>query len=93
VFDNTNELALRNFDVLPASAYVKRVVVQALCSCSDEQVDRLVKAGRLPTPIKISSRVNVWNVGELRAAMARLAGQDADGEMGSLSPGRTQVQA
>lgn len=75
MFDKTNELALRNFDALPASAFVKRVVVQALCSCSDEQVDRLVKAGRLPRPVKFGSRVNVWSVGDLRDALDRLAGR------------------
>jgi predicted DNA-binding transcriptional regulator AlpA len=87
MFDNTNKIALKNFDVLPASAYVKRVVVQALCSCSDEQVDRLVKAGRLPRPIKISSRVNVWRVGDLRDALARFSGQVPD-----ATPGQGALQ-
>lgn len=75
MFDSTNELALKNFSVLPADAFVKGVVVQALCSCSDEQVARLVKAGRLPKPVKLGHRINCWRVGDLREALARLAGR------------------
>ena len=65
--------ALRQFEVLPASAYVKRPVVQALFGgISDEEVRRRTNDGRIPRPTKLGSRANIWQVGQLREALARL---------------------
>jgi predicted DNA-binding transcriptional regulator AlpA len=62
------------FDSLPAGAYVKRPVVMGLMGfICDEEVDRLEKAGKLPKRVKLGSRVNGWQVGALRAALAALA--------------------
>jgi hypothetical protein len=66
---------LAAFDALPEPALVKRDIVRALFGniCAFE-VDRMEKAGRIPKRVKIGSRVNGWQVGELRAALAaRLA--------------------
>ncbi|MDP1651769.1 MAG: AlpA family phage regulatory protein [Rhodocyclaceae bacterium] len=59
--------ALRNFDSLPDSANVRAPVVAALAGYSQATVWRKAKAGKLPAPRRISDRVTVWNVGELRA--------------------------
>lgn len=58
--------ALRNFDSLPDSAYVRCPVVEALFACSSATVWRRVKDGRLPKPRKLSDRVTGFNVGLLR---------------------------
>jgi predicted DNA-binding transcriptional regulator AlpA len=64
---------LRHFDDLPGSAYARRPVLQALFDgISDTEVDRRVRDGRLPKPVKLGSRVNYWQIGELREALARL---------------------
>jgi predicted DNA-binding transcriptional regulator AlpA len=76
--DTTTATILSAFDGLPAAAYVKRPVVQALWGgISDFEVDRLEKAGRLPRRVKLGSRVNGWQVGALREALAALQGEGA----------------
>lgn len=64
--------ALRNFDELPDSANVRLPVVQALYSCSPSTVLRRVKTGAIPAPRKIFANITVWNVGELRRALAAI---------------------
>ena len=73
--ESTKELlkSLEMFDRLPASAHVRLPVVSGLRACSDATVWRDVKAGRLPKPKKLSLRISAWNVGELRAALAKKA--------------------
>jgi predicted DNA-binding transcriptional regulator AlpA len=64
---------LAAFETLPDSAYVKRPVVQGLLGgICDEEVDRLEKRGKLPKRVKLGSRVNGWQVGALRNALAAL---------------------
>lgn len=58
--------ALLNFDQLPSSAYVRIDVVQGLYACSRATVWRHVKAGHIPAPVKISTRITAWQVGSLR---------------------------
>lgn len=62
--------SLRNFDSLPDSANVRLPVVAALFACSGVTVWRRVRAGTLPKPRKLGTRVTAWNVGELRQALA-----------------------
>ncbi|HVI33183.1 hypothetical protein [Phenylobacterium sp.] len=74
----TTAAVLAAFDDLPSAAFVKRQVVQALWGgISDFEVDRLEKAGRLPKRVKLGSRVNGWQVGALREALAALASKSA----------------
>lgn len=61
--------ALRNFDSLPDSAYVRVPVVAMLFACSSMTVWRRSKAGTLPAPRKLSERTTAWNVGELRQVL------------------------
>ncbi|WP_309603986.1 transcriptional regulator [Phenylobacterium sp.] len=63
---------IEEFDRLPDAAHVRLPVVQVLYGCSEDTVQRGVAAGRIPKPRKLSPRANVWNVGELRAALARV---------------------
>lgn len=68
---NTIPDALRHFDALPDSAYVRQPVVEALWACSSASVWRGVARGSIPKPRKLSERVTGWNVGALRQAQAR----------------------
>jgi predicted DNA-binding transcriptional regulator AlpA len=61
--------ALRNFDLLPDDAHVRQPAVEALFAFSGATVWRRVKDGGIPAPRKLSPRVTVWNVGELRRAL------------------------
>ncbi len=71
--NNQTILALKQFEDLPTSAYVKRPVVQVLFGgISDEEVRRRTIDGRIPKPTKLGSRANIWQVGQLRDALARL---------------------
>lgn len=65
--------ALKNFDQLPDSAFVRYPAVCALFSIASATGWRWVKAGRIPAPRKLSDRVSGWNVGQLRAALQRAA--------------------
>ena len=65
--------ALANFDLLPDSAYVAQPVVEALFGWSSATVWRRVKDGTLTPPRKLSPRCSRFNVGELRAALAKKA--------------------
>lgn len=58
--------ALKNFDDLPDSADVRQPVVEGLYGCSAATVWRRVKLGKIPTPKRLSDRITVWNVGQLR---------------------------
>jgi predicted DNA-binding transcriptional regulator AlpA len=60
-----------NFDRLPDSALVRLPVVQCLLGCSASSVWRNSRAGNLPKPIKLTSNISGWRVGDLRAALNR----------------------
>lgn len=64
---------LAGFDSRPADSLVRLPVVCSLYACSPAHAWRLVKAGKIPAPIKLSDRVTAWRVGDLRAALAQLA--------------------
>lgn len=61
--------ALRGFDALPDSAFVRIPVVAGLFACSPATVWRRVKKCALPTPQRLSEGITAWRVGELRAAL------------------------
>lgn len=64
--------ALKNFDSLPDSAYVRLPIVQALYACSPASIWRGVKAKRIPAPHKLSPRTTGWLVSDLRMALAQI---------------------
>lgn len=63
--------ALKHFDHLPDTANVRQPIVEGLFACSSSTLWRRVRDGRIPKPRKYSDRVTVWNVGALRAALAK----------------------
>ncbi|MDP1596903.1 MAG: AlpA family phage regulatory protein [Methylotenera sp.] len=67
--------ALRDFDQLPNSAYIRLPVVQRLYGISSASVWRGVKNGTIPAPKKLSERCTAWNVGLIRIALAAKAVQ------------------
>lgn len=62
--------ALRHFDLLPDSAFIRLPVLIALFSISKASIWRRVSDGTLPKPIKLSMRTTVWRVGDIRNALA-----------------------
>jgi len=65
--------ALKNFDQLPNSAFIRLPVVQRLYGISTASVWRGVKKGTIPAPKKLSERCTAWNVGLIRKALAAKA--------------------
>jgi predicted DNA-binding transcriptional regulator AlpA len=66
-----NSDTLYNFEHLPDSAHVRLPVVAALFACSPATVWRGVSAGHIPKPVKHFNRAVSWNVGALRAVLAK----------------------
>ena len=63
--------ALRIFSDLPAEAFVRQDVVEALFACSGATVWRHIQKHLIPKSKKLSSRITAWQVGELREALTR----------------------
>jgi len=64
---------LSAFQQLPPEAFVRAQVVMCLFSCSRATLWRWVQAGRVPAARKMGARNAVWQVGELRQALAEFA--------------------
>ena len=62
--------ALRDFDSLPDSAFVRLPIVTALKGCSRVTIWRQVRDGLWPAPHKLGARMVGWRVAEVRAALA-----------------------
>lgn len=62
--------ALRHFDDLPPSAWVRIRVVQGLLGCSRATIYRMEADGRLPRHENKSPGCAVWQVGKLRQALS-----------------------
>lgn len=58
------------FDDLPDAAHVRLPVVATLYATSPSNVWRWVKKGLIPAPRKLGPQTTVWNVGDLRKALA-----------------------
>ncbi|MDI1282267.1 AlpA family transcriptional regulator [Brevundimonas sp.] len=58
------------FDDLPDAAHVRLPVVATLYATSPSNVWRWVKQGLIPAPRKLGPQTTVWNVGDLRKALA-----------------------
>lgn len=61
--------ALKIFDSLPDSAFVRQHAVEGLFCCSSATVWRHIQQGRIPAPVRFSSRITAWNVGALRIVL------------------------
>lgn len=62
--------AAADFDSLSDQAFVRLPVVAELYATSASNVWRWVKRGIIPQPKKLGPQTTVWNVGELRRALA-----------------------
>jgi prophage regulatory protein len=61
-----------NLDKLPDSAMVSDTELSGLLGVSKNTAWRWSKAGRLPSPVKIGPNTTRWNLGEVRAALAKM---------------------
>lgn len=68
---------LTNFDALPDSAFVTLRVVLGLTGHGSSTIYRWIQGGTFPAPVKFSEGSARWQVGELRKALADLAGKRA----------------
>lgn len=66
----TEAPSVASFDTLPDAAHVRLPIVATLYATSPSNVWRWVKDGRIPQPIKLGPQTTVWNVGQLRRALA-----------------------
>lgn len=73
-----------SFDALPDSAFIresqlvqspKRPTTPAPLPFSGPTLWRMVKSGTFPKPLKLSSRVTAWKVGDVRAWIKARAAQ------------------
>jgi hypothetical protein len=69
-------ICIPSFDALPDSAFIresqlvqspKRPTTPAPLPFSGPTLWRMVKSGKFPKPLKLSSRVTAWKVGDVRA--------------------------
>ena len=67
--------AVQNFDSLPDGALINFGTLQTLVGKSRPTVYRWIKAGFLPKPAQCVTGVqNSWSAGDVRRALATLAG-------------------
>ena len=60
-----------SFDDLPASGFIRQAqLIPSLLPISSATLWRKVKSKDFPAPVKLSSRVTAWRVGDVRAWMA-----------------------
>lgn len=62
-----------NFDELPNSAYVTDRTIAAHLGITRTTIWRWSREGRLPEPVKLGPNITRWQVGPLRAVLAKLA--------------------
>lgn len=76
--DSTIPDGLQHFDLLPDGALVRLPVVLGLFGCSPATVWRMVRAGTIPAPVKMTARIAGWRVGDLRSTLNGIAGNKLD---------------
>ncbi|MFZ2974935.1 MAG: helix-turn-helix domain-containing protein [Ferribacterium limneticum] len=57
-----------NFDTLPDTAHITIKVVCTILGVSPSTVWRMVRAGKLAEPVKLSVRCTRWKAGQVREA-------------------------
>jgi predicted DNA-binding transcriptional regulator AlpA len=67
------KLVPQHFDNLPESAQVPARTLASLLDVSEVTIWRWSKIGKLPRPRKLGGNTTRFNVGEVRAAFAKLA--------------------
>lgn len=64
---------IENLDAMPNCGFVAARSLAAWLGVSQVTVWRWVKTGQLPTPKKLGANTTRFHVGEVRAALAKLA--------------------
>ncbi len=62
---------ITNFRDLPDEAHIRLPAMKILYGCSASTIWRGVKAKRIPAPRHLAERITCWQVGEVRAALAK----------------------
>lgn len=62
---------ITNFQYLPDEAHIRLSVMKVLYSCSASTIWRGVKSGVIPAPHHLATRITCWQVGKVRAALAK----------------------
>lgn len=65
--------SIKNLDALPDCGFVSARTLAAWFDVSEVTIWRWAKSGRLPTPRRLGGNTTRFNVGDVRAAVARLA--------------------
>lgn len=67
-------LTASTFDNLPDTGYMRQAqIIPAVIPVSSATWWRGVQSGRYPKPVKLSSRVTAWKVGDIRHFLATQA--------------------
>jgi predicted DNA-binding transcriptional regulator AlpA len=66
---NVNHKTISDTNELPQSGMVRRSQFKGIIPISDVTIWRLVKDGRFPQPLRVSPRLRLWNVADLREWM------------------------
>lgn len=67
--------SIENLDGFPDCGFVSARTLAALFAVSEVTIWRWSKAGKLPVPRKLGGNTTRFNVGEVRAAIVKLAAQ------------------
>lgn len=68
-----------NINALPETGFIRLKEILELYPVSRSQWWALVKAGRLPQPVKLSERVTAWRCEDIRALLASYGPAANDG--------------
>jgi predicted DNA-binding transcriptional regulator AlpA len=61
------------FAAAPDAGFCKSTTLEALFACGRTTVWRHIKGGVIPQPVCMGGKSRLWNVGQIRAALAALA--------------------
>lgn len=64
-----NEIEVSTTKELPTTGLVRRSQFKGIVPLSDVTIWKMVKDGRFPQPLKVSSRLRLWHVADLREWM------------------------
>lgn len=66
---NVIQKTISDTNELPQNGMVRRSQFRGIIPLSDVTIWRLVKDGRFPQPLRVSPRLRLWNVADLREWM------------------------
>lgn len=75
-----HECEYKSFNDLDDDAYVNDRTIAGWCALSVSTIWRYTREGKLPQPVRISSRCTRWRVGDVRQALAAIAASQQGGQ-------------